>query len=289
MKARWRGKQMSYSVMTIMRSLRNQIEALIFDNEYDLMTAANGLKTRLQALMFFLRYRVLPLKQRTELYYWNWLIKQCTKWYQGELHSLYEHPTPSENEKVTDYSLKENALRTWTRVDSNKYLDHLLVPADYFKGMNVLDIGCGPIPYALVFTGCRIFGLDQLIEFYRNLGYPIDGYSDRLVYIKGSAERIPVDDGFFDAVVSVNAIDHVDDFGNAAKEVSRVLKSGGILRFEAHYHKPTVCEPWRLNDDLVLKHFRHLGIKKICQRDATELHYDPSQKGEKLVIWANRQ
>jgi SAM-dependent methyltransferase len=278
---------MSYSVMTIMRSLKIQMESLVFDKESDLMIAIKGLKTHLELLAFYVRHKYLPIKQRTELYYWHSFIKHCTKWYQGRLRMLYEHPTPANKAKVTGYGLEENAIRTWIRIDNKRYLDHLLIPTGYFKGMKLLDVGCGPIPHALVFTGCKVFGLDQLVEFYKNLGYPLDSYSDRLVYIGGSAENIPAEDGFFDAVISVNAIDHVDDLGKVAKEVSRILKPGGILRFEVHYHKPTVAEPWQLNDDLVLKHFSHFPIRKICQRDATELYHDPSMRGQKLTVWAN--
>ena len=35
---------------------------------------------------------------------------------------------------------------------------------------------------------------------------------------------MPFEDGFFDAVISVNAIDHVNDFAETAKEIKRVLK-----------------------------------------------------------------
>jgi ubiquinone/menaquinone biosynthesis C-methylase UbiE len=283
---------MPRSLMTMMRSLKTQIEALIFDNESCLMSAVKGLKPALARLIFFIRYKSLPVKQRTELYFWYRFLSQCTKWYQGKRRVLHDVPAPADEAKVTGYSLEENAIRTWTRIGSKKYLDHLLVPTNYFKGMKILDVGCGPIPYALVFTGCKIFGLDQLVGFYKDLGYPLDSYSQRLTYIKGSVEKIPMEDGFFDAVISVNAIEHVDDFRTAAKEICRVLRPGGVLRFEAQYHKPRVNEPWQLNDDLVLKHFGRLGIRKISERDSDELYHDPSlrarYRGGKTTIWANK-
>lgn len=47
--------------------------------------------------------------------------------------------------------------------------------------------------------------------------------------VTGSAEVLPYADGFFDCVVSVSAIEYVDDIEAACRELTRVLKPGGRL------------------------------------------------------------
>lgn len=254
-----------------------------------MITGLVRLKGRLKLFLFDREFSYLPEKQRSELLFWFRIIDKFVEWYRGEISHLYGHPPPTEKRKVRGYGLRENAIRTWARFDTVRYLDRLLIPPDYFNGMKILDIGCGPLHCALAFTNCEVFGLDQLIEHYKRIGYPLDAYSARITYATGSTEKIPFEANFFDAVISVNAIDHVDDFAMAAKEITRVLKPEGILRFDAHYHEQTVCEPVVLNDAIIIKHLGHLGVVKVCSRPFTDFYPDIPERGEKLVIWANKE
>lgn len=218
--------------------------------------------------------------------YWQGLVKQRIDWYEGKIDVLNGLAAPDEDVKVTGYDLKENAIRTAAKLNINRYPEALAIPADYFRGKKILDIGCGPNPCVTAFTDCQTYGLDELVDEYKELGFPLDSYSDRLTYLKGSAENIPIEDNFFDAVISVNAIDHVKDFPAVAKEITRVLKPGGIIRMQVHYHKPTVCEPWSLDDKMVLECFGHLNIKKIQERSWND-HPNWLKEGEKILIWGN--
>lgn len=112
-------------------------------------------------------------------------------------------------------------------------------------------------------------------------------WSDRMNYIESGAEKIPVEDNFFDAVISVNAIDHVDDFGAVAAEITRVLRPDGILRLEVHYHRATACEPWELCDHTILEHYGHHGLKKIYERSFAEVVKGTTRSGT-VAIWSNR-
>lgn len=240
-----------------------------------------------------LRYAVAgKFKQVNELYFWLLIIQAYVKWYKGEMPNLYNIPSPKPREKIRGYSVEENAIRTWARADREKYLRHLLVPRDAFAGKKVLDVGCGPLPYAAIFMNCDIFGLEPLLSAFKELGFPLGDptYSDKITYIEAPAENIPVDDNSFDVVISVNAIDHVEDFPAAAREICRVIKPDGILHIEVHYHKPTVTEPWMLNDETVTRCFRTLGIKKISERPYTKFYSDSTrEEAERLVIWSNRK
>ncbi|KJR41576.1 type 11 methyltransferase [Candidatus Magnetoovum chiemensis] len=173
---------------------------------------------------------------------------------------------------------------TWQRATSDVYLKRLLIDKDYFKGKSVLDIGCGPHPRLLAFQDCRRYGLDQLINEYKTIGYPLDKYSEEITYLTGSAEAIPTEDNFFDAVIAVNSLDHIDNFDKAAMEIKRVLKNNGILRIEVSYRKRgTTTEPLVLNDDKVISAFGSLNIKKIQQRQ----HQDGKVQ-RILTIWSNQ-
>lgn len=217
-------------------------------------------------------FKYLPQKQQSELDFWIREIQRYIKWYEGEIPYLYEIPAPTDKLKIKRSNLKESAILTWFRNIPDKYPSKLYLPKDYFSGKRVLDIGCGPNPHARAFTNCKIYCLDELVEEYKEIGFPLDMYSSEndLVYVKGSAENIPFEDNFFDAVISVNAIDHVDDFHKVAKEISRVLRPKGVLRMEVHYHPPTSTEPWTLNDNTLIECYGHLGIKKIHERILSE-------------------
>ncbi len=81
----------------------------------------------------------------------------------------------------------------------------------------VLDLGCGQQPYrnhlsaAEAYVGCDIAdapGVDVVIS---------------------PGERLPFEDGAFDAVFSSQVFEHIADLGFTIGEIRRVLKAGGAL------------------------------------------------------------
>ena len=82
---------------------------------------------------------------------------------------------------------------------------------------------------------------------------------------------MPYVDSYFDAVISVNALDHVDDFRQVASEIQRVVKVGGMVYFEVEYHAPTVNEPQHLNDTVVLESFSSCNMRKVVERGGKEM------------------
>lgn len=251
------------------------------------MKAIRKLGDSVRKRIFRLQHLNLGHKQFRELYYWSQAVKKWGRWYQNKHVQEQGVPPLDEKMKVKKFSLRENAIRTYYKVIQNRYLKHLLVPCNYFRGRKLLDIGCGPFPQVSVFTDCAPYGVDQLIAEYSRLGFPMKTWSDRMNYIESGAEKIPVEDNFFDAVISVNAIDHVDDFGAVAAEITRVLRPDGILRLEVHYHRATACEPWELCDHTILEHYGHHGLKKIYERSFAEVVKGTTRSGT-VAIWSNR-
>jgi ubiquinone/menaquinone biosynthesis C-methylase UbiE len=206
-------------------------------------------------------------KYRAEIAFWKRTLREYQQWYKGDLSILYGEPSPVEAQKITRFSPDFNAIVTWEHTHQRrKYLEDLQLASDAFRGMTLLDVGCGPHPSAQAFSDCQIYCLDPLLPLYMEAGYPIHIYEDRVRFVCGFSERMPLPDRFFDAVISVNAIDHVDDFFATAREITRVLKPGGLLRFHIHYHQKTTAEPLELNDSIVQEAFKGVkGFRKLAE------------------------
>ncbi len=61
-----------------------------------------------------------------------------------------------------------------------------------------------------------------------------EGGSGRVTVVQAGAERLPLEDGEADAVVSTLVLCTVPDVEGALKEAVRVLKPGGVFRFVEH-------------------------------------------------------
>jgi SAM-dependent methyltransferase len=226
------------------------------------------------------------LKRWAELRFWRREIDRYRRWFNGELSPLYKTPSPQIHEKVKAPNEKDASILTWHKLHQEaKYLEDLDLPPDSFRGMKLLEVGSGPMPSATCFKGSRLYCLEPLLPQYLEAGFPLH-YYDGVNFIHGPAEKIPVKDNFFDAVISVNAIDHVDNIEEAAKEIRRVLKPSGLFRMHIHYHRATTCEPVEIDDDRFLKLFSWCGnLKKI--KISTKSHSRDLPENESYVLWSN--
>jgi len=230
-------------------------------------------------------------KHLAELAWWERALRHRVEWYQGE-RTMYGRRPPTPDEKQVRDTIEASAGVTTLTLSLDRYPKALKVPRDHFAGKTILDVGCGPYPLSIAFEDCRIVGLDPLILRYEAAGFPLAEFTDRVTFVQGFAEEMPFPSRSFDAVISVNAIDHVDDFARAAREISRVLKKDGTLRMQVHYHSPRELEPHALTDDDVLAHLGHLGIAKISEEAPPGPTGDPDavppiDPTERLVVWAN--
>lgn len=216
------------------------------------------------------------------------IVLEYEKWYKGELKNLYGEQPPLKKERINVGNLRENAILTWAKLhQEKKYLEDLCLTEDIFRGFNVLDIGSGGIPSGLVFEDCIIYCLDPLIDLFNELGYPFKYYDGRAKFINSYSEKMPFPNNYFDAIISVNALDHVDDFHKTVLEIKRVLKPEGLLRVHLHYHQQTVLEPIELSDRIIQQEFE-------CFTGFHKLYESKSKRGstledmnEKYVVWSN--
>jgi SAM-dependent methyltransferase len=225
-------------------------------------------------------------KRDAEVRFWKNEIQNYIKWCNGEIQTLYGNPSP--HEKAKAHTKELSAILTFFEIhQKNKYQKDLLLDMNAFKGMRVLDIGSGPFPSGLCFSECELYCLDPLHDSYLTAGYPIHCYDQRARFVHSFAENMPFDDEYMDAVISVNAIDHVDDFAKTAKEIKRVLKPGGRFRMHVHYHPMTTAEPIELNDEVFLTNYGWVrDIKKInTSRHKTGTSI--TNERESYVVWGN--
>jgi SAM-dependent methyltransferase len=241
------------------------------------------IKRKLERLSYILRGQD---KEFAEIKFWRRQIDIYKKWYTGEIDTLYDNPSP--RKKADAFLLKEKALAEFFETHQiKKYLVDLQLQNTDFSNMKVLDIGSGPFPNTLCFKNCESYSLDPLLHKYIEAGYPIHCYENRAKFIQAFAEEIPFPNHFFDAVVSVNAIDHVNSFALTAKEIQRILKPGGKFRMHVHYHKKTKAEPIELNDDIFLKHYEWVSDLKKINESKIKTGSVVESSDERYVLWGN--
>jgi SAM-dependent methyltransferase len=225
-------------------------------------------------------------KHSAELQFWRREIGRYRQWFRGELSPLHKTPSPQEREKVVAPNEKDASILTWHKLHQEaKYLENLALPPDAFRDKKVLEVGSGPMPSATCFKESRLFCLEPLLPEYLKVGFPLH-YYDNVRFIHGFAEDIPVTNEFFDAVISVNAIDHVDDIRKTASEIRRVLKPSGKFRMHVHYHEAKICEPIELNDELFKGLFGWCGNLRKLADSNTSFDWDLSP-GQSYVLWSN--
>lgn len=93
------------------------------------------------------------------------------------------------------------------------------------RGARVLDgaVGLGQLARRLSGGGYRVVGIDYAFEaalYVRRQGLPA---------VVGDLTRVPFRSGSFDAMTTGETLEHLDDDRAAAKEIARVVRSGGTV------------------------------------------------------------
>ena len=195
--------------------------------------------------------------------------RELYEWFEaGTLSDYWGVPRPGPDQRVAADDWMQAAILTLHRMRPT-YWEELQLPGDHFAGQRVLEVGCGPLVPLLQFSDCDRHAVDPLVTLYIEAGFPLDSFDASIRNAYG--EQLPYPDASFDSVISVNALDHVDDFEQTAAEMVRVLKRGGDLYVEVEYHAPTTTEPVVLTDERMRAAFRSCEMTPVLSRTGAEM------------------
>jgi SAM-dependent methyltransferase len=110
---------------------------------------------------------------------------------------------------------------------ARQFVDWLDVP----EGKRFLDVGCGTGALSqAILAACspvEVVGVDPSLPFVAHAATQVP--DARASFRKGDAERLPVDHGSFDAVVSGLVLNFVPDQPAALREMRRAVRPGGVV------------------------------------------------------------
>jgi 2-polyprenyl-6-hydroxyphenyl methylase/3-demethylubiquinone-9 3-methyltransferase len=102
-------------------------------------------------------------------------------------------------------------------------------------GTRVLDVGCGGgiLVEALLRAGWNVVGVDAAVGALERASTHGREQGLETICIGALGERLPFPDDAFDAVMSSDFLEHVDDIGSVVRECARVLAPGAVFLFDA--------------------------------------------------------
>lgn len=132
-------------------------------------------------------------------------------------------------QKIIDFETDINFRPRWYTIFLNPYFiarSRLYqAVAQFAKQSNqdavLLDVGCGMKPYRHLFPAEKYLGIDIEGGGHSSSQKTVDKFFD--------GEHIPYRENEFDIVISTQVFEHALNLNGLMKEISRVLKSDGIL------------------------------------------------------------
>jgi len=152
---------------------------------------------------------------------------------------------------------------------------------DYFDGMDLIDIGCGPAGSLEWAEGAKSrIGVDPLGREYFWLG----AWKQKMKYLACDSASMPIKSESIDVVFTFNALDHVDDLDATMNEITRILRPGGeIICIVDCNHPPTVTEPTFIKNDFVQNYFSDWNVKECHYYAHTSLRIYDSLRAERVI------
>lgn len=113
--------------------------------------------------------------------------------------------------------------------------------ADYLKStprLLEIGIGTGRIAKPLAELGYHLFGLDVSMRMMQRLQETLPAGAPQPRLVLADAARLPWMAGSFDAILAVHVFHLIPLWQDALREISRVLKPGGLLLHGADWRPP---------------------------------------------------
>jgi len=142
------------------------------------------------------------------------------------------------------------------------------------KGVKILDVGTGFginvefLARLLPLGEKKIWSVDPSEEVLDNAKKKIQESIPELAadieFVHGSADKISFEDGFFDAVINVMVLHHIEHLEESLREMTRVTKSGGkciLIDYAPEAHKLEWTNPHYESD-----FFKPEGVKSCLTK-----------------------
>ena len=130
----------------------------------------------------------------------------------------------------------------------------------------VLDLGCGTgINFGYYSPGAEVVGIEPDPHMLRRAQGRAGRLGGRVKLLEGSAEQLPFPDRSFDAAVVTLVFCTIADVDRALRELRRVLRPGGQIRFLEHVRAETAG--WARFQDLMVRLWKRIGAGCHPNRD----------------------
>lgn len=127
--------------------------------------------------------------------------------------------------------------KTWKTIEIYRILEEEIARcAKLYLSGKMIDIGCGTKPFEGLISPyiSEYVGLDREQPFNR----------DAKVDLIGTADSIPVADGFFDSALSTASLEHLPEPESAVRECYRVLRPNGLAVYTVPFFWQIHAAPW---------------------------------------------
>jgi SAM-dependent methyltransferase len=122
------------------------------------------------------------------------------------------------------------------------------------RGNKVADVGCGeqPLRRWIEGRGAQYTGIDVCQN------------ASNSVEVVASILNLPIDNNTFDVVYCTEVLEHVSDMHVAFREITRILRPGGVLVISVPFAYPLHEEPfdyWRITPHKLTEQASEYGLK----------------------------
>ena len=153
------------------------------------------------------------------------------------------------------YSSSQTYLKRLERHDEKTFAPYIeLCKAKIFPGTSILDCGCGigTSSYLLAKEGFKVTAID-ISPLFISQAKKKYGNKPNLKFFVEDTNKMHFSNQSFDAVCSYDLLEHVTDIKNVLREMSRVVKVGGLLIIFMPNHLDPVqhliaCIRWKTRD-----------------------------------------